>query len=455
MNRNFLVIVLLFLSQFALGQMQLQLTAQMPDCKNESFLLLKGDEGGVFVIDQRSVSENGVLSFAWEGDYGFYRLQGDIGKIDFFLQAKDFQFSLDGKPGEGELRFPDQDENNQFHYYLSEFQVLNESIKAIRADVSKLNEKDSLYKELSSQFKRLQKDKKLMLRDLWNGQIDSWAARMALAQQVLIPDIKLKGKQYDEYYRKHFFDYFAFTDTVLQATPIYYEKIGQYLKASKLEALLKAENYKQIKEAIGTLFWMTELEPNSQKYLANYLMNRYPEEQYPKLYHMTVDAYKVLNACEYVLSNKTIQNRILKSKEIGTDWSVPDLDLFNSMDGKIQSISDVNSELTLLVIWSGSCEHSRVLLDRIRNLYPEYNELGLEVVAISLDNNLNYWQQIVAQNQYPWINACDTEGLSGTTATQFSIYVTPTMLLFNPSLKTIAVPQTYFQLEQELMEYFK
>ncbi len=221
MNRNSLVIVFLFLSQLVHGQIQLELTAQMPDCKNENFLLLSGDEGGVFVIDEAIVAENGMLSFSWEGDYGFYRLQGDLGKIDFFVNTNFFNFSLDGKPKGGELRFPDQDENNQFHYYLSEFQMLNESIKTTREEISNLNEKDSLYKELNTQFRKFKKEKKALLRDLWGDHIDSWPARMALAQQELIPDAKVKGKKYDEYYLKHFFDYFAFTDTVLQATPIY------------------------------------------------------------------------------------------------------------------------------------------------------------------------------------------------------------------------------------------
>jgi hypothetical protein len=68
---------------------------------------------------------------------------------------------------------------------------------------------------------------------------------------------------------------------------------------------------------------------------------------------------------------------------------------------------------------------------------------------------LNYWQQMVSQNYYPWLNACDTDGLNGVTADQFNIYVTPSMFLIDPSLKTVAVPQTFFQLEKELMEFFK
>lgn len=455
MNNKFLVFAFLLVTHSVFGQIQFNLTAQMPDCKKEQFLLLQGDEGGVFVIDYADVSDDGNLSISWEGDYGFYRLAGESGNIDFLISTPDFHFSLDGKPEVGELRFPDNDKNNQFQYYLSEFELLNRSINSLREILLTLNERDSSYNELRSQFRRVRKEKRGLLRDLWRTHIDSWPARMVLAQQELIPDLKLRGKSYDDYYQKHFFDYFAFSDTVLQATPVYYEKIGRYLKAQHIEELIKQENYKKINIVISKLFWLTELEPTSQKYVANYLMNRYSEKQYPEIYHLIVDAYKVLNTCEYVMGNKTIQRRMINSRGNTAGWLVPDIQLPHSLDGRIQTLSDVNSDLTLLVIWSGSCVHSREMLEQIKDLYPEYHELGLEVVGVSLDNNLNYWHEMVSQNYYPWINACDTDGLKGTTANLFNIYVTPSMFLINPSLKTVAVPQTLFQLEKELGEFFK
>lgn len=455
MDKKMLILFFVLLTQNVCAQRHLKLTAQMPDCKKEQFLLLRGDEGGVFVVDQVEVNEDGELRISWDGDYGFYRLSGESGAIDFLVSKTDFHFSLIGKPEVGELRFPDEDENNQFQYYLSEFEIKNSKMTELRKELSALSEQDSLYKELRSEFVNVQKEKRSLLKDLWRNHFDSWSVRMALAQQELLPDLKQKGKKYDDYYQKHFFDYFAFTDTVLQATPIYYEKIGRYLKSQNINELLETENYKKIGEVIGQLFWLTELEPSSQKYLANYLMIRYPVHEYPKMHHLVVDAYKVLNTCEYVLANKIIQKRIQNSRNNVAGWQVPDVDLKNSLDGRIQSLSDINSDLTLLIVWSGTCIHSKEMLEQVRNLYPEYHELGLEVVAVSLDNNLSYWRELVAQNYYPWVNACDTEGLNGTLANQLNIYVTPSLFLIDPSLKTIAVPITFFQLENELSQYFK
>jgi peroxiredoxin len=455
MDKKILILLFVLLTQNVFAQRHLKLTAQMPDCKKEQFLLLRGDEGGVYVVDQAEVNEDGVLAISWEGDYGFYRLTGKSGEIDFLISKTDFHFSLRGKPEVGELRFPDEDENNQFQYYLSEFEIKNSEMAELRREFSVLSEQDSSYKDLRSQFTKVQKEKRSLLKELWRNHFDSWSVRMALAQQELFPDLKQKGKKYDEYYQKHFFDYFAFTDTVLQATPVYYEKIGKYLESQKINELLENENYEKIGQVIKQLFWLTELEPSSQKYLANYLMIRYPEHEYPKMHHLVVDAYKVLNTCEYVLANKIIQNRIRNSRENKAGWQVPDVDLKNSLDGRIQSLSDVNSDLTLLIVWSGTCIHSKEMLEQIRDLYPEYHDLGLEVVAVSLDRDISYWREIVSQNYYPWVNACDTEGLSGTLANQLNIYVTPTMFLIDPSLKTVVVPITFFQLENELLQYFR
>jgi hypothetical protein len=294
-----------------------------------------------------------------------------------------------------------------------------------------------------------------MLKDLWVNQIDnSWSARFAVAQQELLPDLKLKSKKAEEYYLKHFFDYFTFSDSLLVGTPVYYEKIGKYLKAQNIDELIANENYRKVKEIVGNLFWFTELKPEYQKYLTNYLMNRYPEEEYKKVYHIVADAYKVLNTCEYVLNTKTIQHRInnVKSQEKG--WIVPDVDLYHSKDGRVQTLSAVNSELSLLVIWSGSCDHSIELLNRIKSIYSVYKPLGLEVVAVSLDHNLNFWNEILENYDFPWINSCDTDGLKGKTASQFNVYVTPAMFLIDQSLKTVAMPLTFFQLEKVLNEKF-
>lgn len=455
MCRKLLFFIFLLISTSAFSQQQLKLIGQLSDCKNEKFYLLAGDEGGTFVVDSATVSSAGELRFEWAGDFGFYRITGGSGFFDFRMTTSELNFSLTGKPQGGEIRFPDKDENNQLHYYLSEFTMLNENILSVSERLYGLNEKDTLYKNLTTQYKQLSKEKKNLLRDLWGNKIDLWPARFALASQELVPDAKLKGASYNDYIQKHFFDYFAFTDSLLTGTPVFYEKIGNYLKIHKIDELIEQGNIKEIGEVIGSLFWLSELEPKTQTYIANYLMNRYPEESYPQVYHTVADSYKVLNTCEYVLGSKTIQNRIRNSRENKPGWMVPDIPLLNSLNGKIQSLSDVNSELTLLVICSGSCIHSTEMLEQIKDLYYLYKEVGFEVVAFSLDQNLNFWEQTVYQNAYPWINACDTEGLNGSTANLFNVYVTPSMFLIDSSLKTIAVPQTFFQLQREVEEFFR
>lgn len=454
MYRKLLTILFFLMPLLAIGQDKMSLKGEMLDYKGENFILLTGDDGGVFIVDSAKVDYNGVIRFNWEGKPGFYRIANKSNKIDFKIDGKDFWFSLSGSIKEGELQFLDNDENYQYQYYLSEFSILNESIEDLRENLLNLNEKDSLYKEKHSEFKKLKKSKRNLLKDLWGSHIDAWSARFALAQQELIPEVKLKGQKADDYYLKHFFDYFAFSDSLLTGTPVYYEKVAKYLKAQKITDLISDGNYKKIKELIGNLFWLTELNPGSQKYMANYLMNRFPEEEYFEVYHIVSDAYRILNTCEYVLNSKTIKRRINNYKAISKAWQVPDIPLYHTNDGRMQNLSNVNSEVTLLIVWSGSCEHSVNMLSQISDIYYTYKELGLEVVAVSLDSNLNYWKSAVMNGAYPWINSCDTDGLHGTVASQLNTFVTPSMFLIDSSLKTIALPQTFFQLEQKLIEIF-
>jgi hypothetical protein len=455
MYRKQFTIIFLLISQLVFGQDKMSLKGEMPDYKGEKFLLLTGDDGGVFIVDSAVVNSNGIIEFAWEGTPGFYRISNKKDNLDVRIDNTKFTFVLSGTIKDGELQFPENNENYEYQYYISEFSILNESILDLRNQLLNLNPKDSLFKEKYSAFKKLKKNKRNLLKDLWGTHIDSWSARFALAQQELVPDIKLKGQKSDEYYLKHFFDYFAFSDSLLTGTPIYYEKISKYLKAHKIQELIHKENYRKIKEVIGNLFWLTELDPGSQKYMANFLMNRFPEDKNEEVYHIISDAYRVLNTCEYILNTKTINRRIANFKSIKKGWQVPDIPLYHTNNGKIQNLTNVNSDITLLIVWSGSCEHSVNMLSQISEVYYLYKDLGLEVVAVSLDNNLNYWQSVVSIGNYPWINACDTDGLQGTVANQLNVFVTPGMFLIDSSLKTIALPQTFFQLEQKLNEILK
>lgn len=455
MYGKLLTILFLLLSQVVIGQIDMSLRGEMPDYKGEQFMLLAGDEGGVYIVDSSVVNSEGVLEFKWEGSPGFYRISNSEDQFDIRINKRRFAFSLSGDLKDGDLQFPENDENYEYQYYISEFNLLNESIHTLRNELQSLSEKDPLYKEKYAAFKKVKKEKRNLLKDLWGAHIDSWSARFALAQQEIIPDVKLKGQKSDEFYLKHFFDYFAFSDSLLTGTPVYYEKISRYLKARKIDQLIEKGNYKQVENILGNLFWLTELDPGSQKYLANYLMNRYPEDEHEQVYHIVGDAYRILNTCEYVLNSRTINRRINNFKSIGKDWQVPDIPLYHTGDGRIQNLTNVNSEVTLLIVWSGSCEHSVKMLSRISELYYLYKDLGLEVVAVSLDGNLNYWQSIVSIGNYPWINACDTDGLQGVVANQLNIFVTPSMFLIDSSLKTIALPQTFFQLEKQLNEIFQ
>ena len=446
----------LLLTQFVFAQEQIHLKMKLTDYPKQKFLLLTGDEGGVYLLDTLQADYFGNIDYKWQGEFGFYRLQRGDDFIDFRMNQAEYEFSLEGNFSEGELVFPQGDENNQYQYYKTEFDLLNQDLHDYQEKLQNLTQSDSLYKLTYTAYKNQKKAKRDLMKDLWNRHIDnSWAARFALAQQELCLDFDANKQKAKQYQIKHYFDYFSFSDSLLCGTPIYYEKIGKYLELQDFDRLVMDQNLKKIKQIIETLFWFSELDPASQKYLANYLMNKYPEEEYEEVYHIILDAYKVLNACEYVLSSKVIQNRVKRYRNMRIGQQVQDIELINCLDERIQSLGNVNSDLTLLIMWSTDCDQSIRLLNRIKTLYPFYNELGLEIVAVSLDRNMRHWHQMVQDNSYNWVNACDSDGLMGKTASSFNIYVTPTMFLIDQSLRIVSMPQTYFQLEKKLNEVFK
>jgi len=425
------------------------LSVKMENHKSDLFYLQQGSVVGITTLDSAFVKASGVLLFRWKGERNFYRLSDKSGNsVDFRMESREMSFEIKGDFSNPELIFDTQNKNNQLQYYISEFDYWDGEANRVANEIQKGTSSDSDSKDLLKEYKAKQKESKDLMKDLWSKRSVDWSFQFALAQADVIPDAGQKTK--NRYFTDHYFEYFDFSDSLLVGTPVFYDKIDRFFKTTEVKALVKRNNIKEMELFVQQIFWLSEVNQYAQECLVNFLMQAYPKNKFPEFYTSIVKTYKLANSCEYVLASKSLRRRMENDKNFTSGSKAPDFILENCLSRSLESFSMVNSDLTLLVVWSAHCEDSVDLLNQIKDSYSNYKDKGLEVVALSIDHNIASWENFVYSNDYSWVNACCKEGLRAEFASLYNITSTPAMFLVSSDFKLMSKPVTYYQLKNDI-----
>lgn len=107
-----------------------------------------------------------------------------------------------------------------------------------------------------------------------------------------------------------------------------------------------------------------------------------------------------------VLGKKMQQRlQILVGKKM-PDFSLPDV------HGNQVKLNDqlAKNKLTLVRFWATKSYERSEFDQELRNMYQQYHNKGLEIIAISSDQYMDQWKETLGKEQYPWMNLVDLKG---------------------------------------------
>ncbi len=96
---------------------------------------------------------------------------------------------------------------------------------------------------------------------------------------------------------------------------------------------------------------------------------------------------------------RTIESR--KATAAGTD--APDFTL-KSIDGQEVTLSSFRGRYVIVDFWASWCGPCRRGVPAMKELYAEYRDKGLEIIAVSQDDDAGRWQKAVQEDQSEWIH---------------------------------------------------
>ncbi|MCA5006326.1 TlpA disulfide reductase family protein [Sphingobacterium bovistauri] len=156
------------------------------------------------------------------------------------------------------------------------------------------------------------------------------------------------------------------------------------------------------------------------------------------------------------IKGKELEARIFADKNIkvgsiAPNFSQPD------QDGKMIQLTDFKGKFVLLDFWASWCAPCRAENPNLRKAYINFKPKGLEVFAISIDENngRDAWIKAIKDDDLPWIHAADLKGWRNEAAVLYGVRGVPQNYLIDPNGKIVAINLKAENLHKVLADYLK
>ncbi len=128
-------------------------------------------------------------------------------------------------------------------------------------------------------------------------------------------------------------------------------------------------------------------------------------------------------------------------------------------EGETLNLADLRGKVVLVDFWDIYCKACIQEFPRVKQLYDEYHPLGLEVVGVSLDEDLELLKKVLGHHKLPWTTLQDStlvkaDGWLSPLREEFNINAVPVMILIGRDGKVISINARGEELERLLKEQF-
>ena len=291
----------------------------------------------------------------------------------------------------------------------------------------------------------IQEGNKNILR-LQNDYPETFAAQV-LVNLFLIPQLSSSDKNYDNnraFWHDHFFDHVNFSDEQIIYSSVLPDKYLTYLEQYTEHS---SEGFEQ---SVDVLMKKAKGNKTVENFTVQYLLNLFSERGPDYLVDHLLENY--VDGCSISLPDKA-SKRMEEIKRSTAGQPAPDLKLVNPL-GNIIDLDSVASKnkITVLFIWSPSCEHCHEQLPEVMKLYDNYKSKGLEIIAAAFNAEKAEWLKSISDSKTTWINVLDNKDELFTT---YNLKKTPTYVLIDSKGIILAREYDINEVQKKVLEVVK
>lgn len=400
-----------------------------------------------YIMDSASVNENGEIVFKgtekWpQGIYMFVNPSPTAKNkyFDFVMDAgQNFSLEADTADFIKTMKVKGSDENKFFYEYQNFMATKQKQILPLQDQYKRLKDKNKdSAKIVQDKMAEIDREVKAYKENFVKSNPQTFVAKLFKGmEEPEIPEapVLANGKKDTtfayHYYKTHFFDNFDLTDDRLLRSPIFHNKIKQYM-----ERLTP-----QIPDSISVSadYLIEKARPSQEvfKYLVYWLTYTYESSKIMGMdavfVHM-VDQYYVTKQAFWVDSTQQykITKRGMELKPLLLGKKAPAIIMPDST-GKMVSLYDVKARYTVVVFWDHDCSHCKKEIPRLLEAYnTKLKAKGVQVYAVETEDKPKEWKKFVRENKLNWINVQELDDYKrAVTKKIYDIYSTPVIYLLD------------------------
>jgi thiol-disulfide isomerase/thioredoxin len=253
------------------------------------------------------------------------------------------------------------------------------------------------------------------------------------------------------YYQQHYLDNLDLADERLINTPIYTDRINEYLnKISKQEP-------KAIQNAIAKIVEQTNSNTIAQKFLVNYLLNKYgknkgnPVSEF--IYVNMIKDYYLTSGYKWLDNKQTkyLTEEYTRLYPSSIYQPAPNIS-GNSPKGDKIELDNTTHRYTILYFFNYDCPVCEHYIPKLKWIATVYDYLDVSIFTVCLGESQEKWKRYISKNDLAdWINVYDLES-QGEVSVNYNLRYTPTIFVLDKEKKIISKNLNIKQLEELFLE---
>jgi thiol-disulfide isomerase/thioredoxin len=373
--------------------------------------------------------------------------------IELILDSdQNFSFSTDTANVVQHMKVTGSKENELFYTYQQQLGKLYEGVQAM--NTQKTHDAAARAKQMSDLQQQAQTYRTQFLKD------NTGTFAVKLLKATAEPEVPIAPKAANgrpdsvwvfNYFKKHFWDDFDFSDERFIRSPVLQRKLERYVKELTVQ-----QPDSLIKEAD---FLVSQAKAGKNKEIKSYII-WYLTSQYERPTVMGTDGLyvhmfeKYYATGEMEISDPSVLKQIgervatLKPTLVGKTMVPPTV---SDTLGRPISLTNLKADYTVVYFFDPHCGHCRESAPKLKKFVDDYKGKGVEVVAVATAQTPEEWKKFIREFKMgKAINGYDYTAKTNYQK-QYDVWTTPTVYILDKNKKILARKLPVEQIEDFIL----
>ncbi len=451
---------------------KIDLKIELTDAPNTDVVLAYYYGDKQFVIDTVKLDAKGAGVFKYDEpkERGIYlvAIPGKKFMEILFTDDQEFAIKTDTADPIQHMKITGSVENEHFYEYNRFLNTMQKKADPLRKKKEALAKDPAAKKDTiefyNKQLEQLDKDVKKFRNDFVAKYPSEMMAKIiTMMRDPEIPTVipapwnasdSLQKVWRFNYYKSHFFDGWDFKEDGLVRTPVYHNKLVQYmdqLTVQHPDSIMK-----------GCDFLIEQARPSRElfKYTAHHLTFKYESSKimcFDAIFVHLADRYYKTNQAFWLSAEavKKITDRADKLR-FGLCGANPANMVLYDTTARVFELQQVKAKYTIIAFWDPGCSHCKKEIPLLKKEYDALKKYGVEVVAMATEDDTLAWKKFIKENNLNWKNGRTKDDYTRALYKHYyDIYSTPVLYLIDENKKIIAKRLDPYQMSDMIYKKLK